>query len=229
MLFQLSYSRAREPATITSIAMAVRTNDIALRDLFEQGLDGDAPGHLRDESALLRAVPVVKFHGAHRKRATAISARQLAKANQHIHLFSATPMPLLALALHRRCRGRHATRLETELEDPVRVLHRRSNPMAIRADHVTLGDLRFEKLAVLQQDVLGSQAEALLRRVAVIKVHDMWWKYASTIDARHSTQIAQPLERRPLSPHHAVYLSQAIPPVVRNVVRALGACRGHTP
>jgi hypothetical protein len=107
--------------------VTVRTNDIALRDLFEQRPNGDATGHLRHESNLLSAVPVVEFHRAHRKRATAIGARQLAKADQYVHLLSTTPMPLFAPALHRRCRG----------------------------DDVALGDLRFQQPAVLQQDFLG--------------------------------------------------------------------------
>ncbi|HYR93615.1 MAG TPA: hypothetical protein VEP48_05360 [Methylomirabilota bacterium] len=166
--------------------MAVRANDIALRDLFQQRCDLHASSQLRHESGLQRPVTMVKFHAADRKRPAAAHTRHRAQPNEHIHLFPSATMSLLAMFLE--CSGRRGTltRFPPTCENARDVLRRRPDAVAVRANDIAFRDLGFENRAVLQQDLVGRDAERLRLRIAMIEVHDVRWKDAAAIKARNA-------------------------------------------
>ena len=78
-LLPLQHTRARRTVTVRSIAMTVRTNDIALRDLGEDGFGTSVADHLRNGVALLRSIPMVELHDIERKSSLAVHARNVPK------------------------------------------------------------------------------------------------------------------------------------------------------
>ena len=66
--------------------MAVRTNDIALRDLREDGLGTSATDHAGDRVALLCSIPVVELHDIEGKASTAVQTGNIAKFSQEIRV-----------------------------------------------------------------------------------------------------------------------------------------------
>jgi len=144
-----------------------------------------------------------------------------AASNRRELLFAATTEILSAFLQLPRRRIIGQAGLESVCQFSTCVLGGRTDPMAVPADDIALGDLRLENDTVLQIDLSGSQAEGLRLGISMVEVHDMRWKGSSAVHARHATQVPQPSERRPLTLRDARDLRVAIPRVVGDVVRAL--------
>jgi hypothetical protein len=66
--------------------MAVRTNDIALRDFSEDGFATSATDHLGDRVALFCSIPVVELHYIEGEAPPAIQTGNVAKFGQEIRV-----------------------------------------------------------------------------------------------------------------------------------------------
>jgi hypothetical protein len=126
--------------------MAVRANDIALRDLLEQLGDADASGQLRNQACLRRWIAVIELHACERKCSAAVCAWLLLELIQQCSVTPTASVKLLAGAtnLRRRLVGLalKAIPQSAKLSLPIR-----PDAVAVRADDVTLRDLREQALA----------------------------------------------------------------------------------
>jgi hypothetical protein len=126
---------------IGPVSVAVRANDIALRELGEQCLDPEVTGHMAEDVPLLRRIAVIELHRALRKASSAVLAGQPANAIEHLDLRYVMSTKSVAAPLAPARRRGDRRRLETTLDDAVRVCVRGAHSMTIRADHIALCDL----------------------------------------------------------------------------------------
>ena len=82
----LRHTRACSTSTVASIAVTVRTNDIALRDLGEDRFRACSADHLRYDVPLFRRVPMVELHYKMWKVSAAVEARHCSQLRKEFRL-----------------------------------------------------------------------------------------------------------------------------------------------
>ena len=105
----------------------------------------------------------------------------------------------------------------------------RSDAMTVGADDVAFRDLSLKHGAILQKDLAGTEVEEFLTWVPVIKIHGVWGKAPTTVQARDTSELTKPFKSRSLAAHHALNLGVAMARVVDDVVRALISRTTHGP
>lgn len=197
--------------------MAVRAHDIALRHLLQDAFDARSPDHPRDGVPLRLWVPVVEVHRARGESVAAVSTGPGTEAIQE----SGLSPPALALPL------RFAGRV-FEADGSLRVSPLRSDPMAVRADHIALGCFVQQHRRRPEHGAPGGQPEPLHRPVAVIEVHLVRGEGALAVRARPRSQLAKQFQRTVLPDANTVGLEGSVPPVVGDVGRPLTRVPHHS-
>jgi hypothetical protein len=80
----LQHTRTGATPTVRSVPVTVRTNDIALRDLGEDGFGTSATDHFGDRVAFLSSLSMVEVHDIEEKSSAAVKARNVAKFGQQV-------------------------------------------------------------------------------------------------------------------------------------------------
>ena len=183
----LQHTRASGTPTVRAIAVAVRTNDIALSDLGEDGFGTGPTDHLGDGVALLSAVTMVELHNIEGESLPAVHTRNVAKFGQQIGM----RFPVGALLFD----SRRDTFREPRQRRLVRLNPRvRSDRVTIGADDVALRDLLEQELACLQEHLSRRDRELLFARIPVIEVHDPRRKGLSAVRAWPTSEVTKKLE-----------------------------------
>src|SRR4051794_39048601 len=73
-------------ATVRSVTVTVRTNDIALRYLGEDGFGTSATDHLGDGVTLLSRISMIKLHDVEREAPPAVQTWNITKFGQRVRV-----------------------------------------------------------------------------------------------------------------------------------------------
>ena len=194
--------------------MAVRADDIALRDFGQDARRARTPDHPRDRVPLVVGIAMVEVHCAGREVTPAVPAWHVAEPIQQPRL--GTPhCPLAGQVAGRTARsGTFGVALPC------------AHAVAVGTDRVALANFLVQGGA-LQHDCPGSDSEGLERRVPMVEVHLVRRKYAVAVCTRRGSELAQVGYGRSLAALNSLDLTISFPPVVRDVGGALAPALRH--
>ena len=158
----------------------------------EDSAIGRPPHHVRHECALRLRIPMVELHHERRIVTRAIEARDTAEARQQ-----------LDLAKPNLRSGRQPRRTAAPWPAPRERCALTLGPegVAVRAHHITLGDLAQEGRRRFQLH-LTREGERLRARVAMVEIHHVWRKASATVSTRHAPEPIEQLRHRALARSH---------------------------